>query len=200
MGRVGAVATKSVGFESGLCAFREALCSRTRAGPCEKCEKWTPRNRRVGVSLLGEGVRKMRIVRNRAHFRRPSAQAKTLKNRAKKRAKSAKNERVKSDVIEYLCSIMSSTPVFGRWLVGGVDFSGPSPQRGGRSGLPSFVFCLLSLKDTPSGGDKYTERRSGKVLRYGSGRNRSGAARSNPAWSGPVWSGVGDRSGSERSG
>ena len=64
--------------------------------------------------MLGEGVRKMRIVRNRAHFRRPSAQAKTLKNRAKKRAKSAKSERVKSDVIEYLCSIMSSTQVSGR--------------------------------------------------------------------------------------
>ena len=146
MGRVGAVATKSVGFESGLCAFREALCSRTRAGPCEKCEKWTPRNRRVGVSLLGEGVRKMRIVRNRAHFRRPSAQAKTLKNRAKKRAKSAKNERVKSDGIEYLCLIMSSTPIFGRWVGVGVCvcgfFRAVSAERGE---VWSSVFCLLSF-------------------------------------------------------
>ena len=144
VGRVGAVATKSVGFESGLCAFREALCSRTRAGPCEKCEKWTPRNRRVGVSLLGEGVRKMRIVRNRAHFTRPSAHAKTLKNRAKKRAKSAKNERVKSDVIEYLCLIMSSTPVFGRWLVGGWIFPGRLRREGGGLvfRLLSSVFCL----------------------------------------------------------
>ena len=98
----------------------------------------------MGVSLLGEGVRKMRIVRNRAHFRRPSAQAKTLKNRAKKRAKSAKNERVKSDVIEYLCLIMSSTPVFGRWLVGGWIFPGRLRREGGGLvfRLLSSVFCL----------------------------------------------------------
>ena len=109
----------------------------------------------MGVSLLGEGVRKMRIVRNRAHFRRPSAQAKTLKNRAKKRAKSAKNERVKSDVIEYLCLIMSSTQVFGRrgWGVGGGGFfRAVSAERGE---VWSSVFCLLSFvfNKTPPPGE-----------------------------------------------
>ena len=47
--------------------------------------------------------------------------------------------------------------------VGGVLFSEQSAQRGGRSCLRSFVFCLLSLReqDTPSGGDKCTGRHNG---------------------------------------
>ena len=73
----------------------------------------------MGVSLLGEGVRKVQKVGNRAHFERHGALAKTRKDRAKKRAKSAKNERVKSDVIEYLCPFMSSTQVSGRRGLGG---------------------------------------------------------------------------------
>ena len=96
--------------------------------------------------MLGEGVRKVQKVGNRAHFERHGALAKTRKDRAKKRAKSAKNERVKSDVIEYLCSIMSSTPVFGRWVGGGGGWIFPGRLRREGGGLVfrllSSVFCL----------------------------------------------------------
>ena len=74
------------------------------------------------------------------------------------RRKRTKNERVKCNGIEYLCSSMSSTPVSGRW--GGVG--GWILARGLCRGERSSVFCLLSsvfcLKlDPPFGGDERVE-------------------------------------------
>ena len=92
-------------------------------------------------ALVASGCENGRTTRKSWSFVRSCALANTDKDCVKKRAKNAKNGRVKIDVYVCIWAEMSTTPVSGRWG-GGVDFSEPSPQSGGGGVFPSFVSRL----------------------------------------------------------